>query len=209
MRLTRANFARPAHWDLLSPDDTDKYMELYNRFHEEFGKSRKGERLDTFTDRLDQTRQFIESSEIDSWKRSLVSGVFFLRNALLLNIHQLRILVNKCKSSMNGSLQQLGYCAQLPRPDLEQELFAKLPLAWRDGGELKTWTFRVRALPGLTEPRPAPAPFIVPMLAPRTERVHAGSEAMGIELAKRIPCPVKLRYKFWDVIYSRSSETQA
>jgi hypothetical protein len=205
-------FQEPSHWHLLSESDAQAYLELRTRFQEDQGKSRKGERLDSFTDRLEKARLFIDREPIDSWKRSLVCGVFFLGDALALNIQHLRILISKCKSSINGSLQQLGYSAPFPAHALEQQLLGRLPSNFRDSGELKKWTFRVKHCEEQSVPQ---TPFVVPLPLrypppPPPQHLNVESEAIQAQLTRKIPCPVKWRYKFWNIIHcSVSSQTDA
>jgi hypothetical protein len=77
---------QPNHWHLLSSGDAQEYLRLSNDFHGFSGKSRKGTRSDTFQYCLGKIRQFVDHNEHDSWKRSLVCGVFFLPDSLALNI---------------------------------------------------------------------------------------------------------------------------
>jgi hypothetical protein len=168
------------------------------------GKSKKGERLDDFTDRIEKVHLFIDREPFESWKRSLVCGIFFLSDALALNIQHFRILIGKCKSSINGSLQQLGYHAQFPVDLLEQQLLARLPLNFRASGDLKKWTFRVKKSEAISVPR---TPFVVP-LPIQNQQLNVESEAIQPHMARKIPCPVKMRYKFWNIIHcSVSSQT--
>jgi hypothetical protein len=195
-------FEKPFHWNLLSDSDAHIYLELRDHFNQNAGKSRKGERLDSFTERLDRIRSFVDRDDEDCWKRSLVCGICFLPNALALNIQQFRKLIGKCKSSINGSLQQLGYTAQPPAKHLEQLFRAKLPPNMRDNGELKKWSFRFKEMDVREK---SPPPFVVPLPLSWASQVNVESEAIEAELAKKFPCPVKWRYKFWDTIRSSVS----
>jgi hypothetical protein len=207
MTIIRLPFQEPVHWHFLSEIDKEGYHELRNRFQEDVGKVRKGERLDSFADCLQRLRHYIESDPDDSWKRSLVCGIFFLSRALALNIQQLRILLGKCKSSINGSLQQLGYNARPAGQLPDQELLDRLPPTFHDVGFLKKWSFRFKNWTVRPEPR---QPFVIPLPIMAQPRMNVDSEAIQAQFMRKIPCPVKWRYKFWDSIHcSVSSQTDA
>jgi hypothetical protein len=168
------------------------------------GKSKKGERLDSFTDRLMKIRHFIEYRIDDDWKRSLVCGVFFLPNGLAMNIQQLRMLLGRCKSSINGSLQQLGYMAEPQSQGVNQEFVMRIPARSRDANELKKWTIRriYGSAPEAVPPSPA---FIIPIPIPWTSAVAVDTEAVHHTVEKKYPCPVKCRYKYYDMAYQSVS----
>lgn len=151
------NIQFPFHFELLSQSDIKDYFMMRNNFSIEINKSKKGERRESFINTLKVIRSFIERNDADDWKRSLVCGVIFLNcesgnysqtnilsPAVAINIQQLRILLGKCKSSINGSLQQLGYQSLPASPigKLYEEVIRKVPYFQQDLVELKKWTFR-------------------------------------------------------------------
>jgi hypothetical protein len=148
---------------------------------------------------IKRVRNFIERTHEDEWRRALVCGIFFLSDALSLNIQQLRILMGKCKSSINGSLQQLGYAAQSSGPDTEQEFLARIPLNFRDANELKKWTIRksIKVAPKIAEKQQ----FVVPLPASWSPQVDVETEAVHVIIHRTFPCPVKCRYKYLDIIH--------
>jgi hypothetical protein len=98
----------PNHWGLISPEDQQEYITIRSRFQNAIAQSRRGERVNVFIQRLKVIRSFIGRELSAQWKRSTVSGILFLSSALIINIQQLRIILRKCKLSINGSLQQLS-----------------------------------------------------------------------------------------------------
>jgi hypothetical protein len=181
---------QPGYFDLLSDSDRQRYLSLRGRFAEGARKSRRAERLDTFKERISSVRDFVERNDDDVWKRSLVCGLFFLRNSLAVNIQQLRILFGKCKSLINGSLQHLGYSAEPITPEECEELVSRLPGQITDAFELKKWSMRKRAAE-------QPETFVVPL----PMRWRAGVETEAVEaIVRQFPCPIKCRYKYLDII---------
>jgi hypothetical protein len=195
----RYHFADPTNINLLSYSDSQDYALLRASFQVDSGKSRKGERLETFLEGIKRVRNFIERTQEDEWRRALVCGIFFLSDSLSLNIQQLRILMGKCKSSINGSLQQLGYAAQSSGADTEQEFLARIPLNFRDSNELKKWTIRksIKVTPRIAGTQQ----FVVPLPASWSPQVDVETEAVHVIVHRTFPCPVKCRYKYLDIIH--------
>lgn len=141
----------PRSFNLLKDEDKVEYISMKNRFREEINLSRHGERLDVFISRLKKVRNYVNKDSVPSnrWKRMVVCGIMFLDNfdALAINIQQLKILLGKCKSSINGSLQQLGYIAKPSTHEINQEIAQQVPLFKDDYLELKKWTIRYGKFP--------------------------------------------------------------
>jgi hypothetical protein len=195
--MTISDFHHPTHWHLLSSNDAQEYIRLANQFHATPGKSRKGARIESFSHSLNKIRRFIESDDEDHWKRSLACGIFFLPDCLALNIQQLCILIGKCKSSINGSLQQMGYTAQPQSPGLETSFLAQLPGQYREMNELKNWTIRRKPQSG--------GPFVVPVPTNLSATNTVVEKPIDGQINPRMPCPVKWRYKFMDAMKSMES----
>jgi hypothetical protein len=189
-----SSLGRPKFFHLLSVPNCQEYLVLRAHFHDSCGKSRKGERLDVFNDRLATIRRFVERQDDDDWKRALVCGVFFLPDGLALNIQQLRMLIGKCKSSINGSLQQLGYRAVPPGPDAEEQFLARIPQQCRVLTDLKKWTLRRTA-------SSKKAVFLVPVPMVTRWPVNVETEAVAAGHRRQFPCPVKCRYKYLDITH--------
>ncbi|KAK8900186.1 hypothetical protein M9Y10_002509 [Tritrichomonas musculus] len=146
-----SNEILPRGFNLLCDDDKVDYIAIKNRFQDEINLSRHGERLDVFVSRLRIVRRFINKDLIplNRWRRMVSCGIIFLDNcdALAINIQQLKILLGKCKSSINGSLQQLGYIAKPSTNEINQEISQQIPLIKEDYFELKKWTIRYGKFP--------------------------------------------------------------
>jgi hypothetical protein len=185
----------PSNLLILSPDDVREYLSLRAGFHDEFGKSKKGERLDTFMDQLKRIRKFVErADDSDNWKRSVVCGIFFLADGFAINIQQLRLLLGRCKSSINGSLQRLHCAVEMPGQSVHPELLARIPASYREGNELKKWTIR-RGAVAIME-----SSFVIPLPAKWTAPVTVAQDPFWTPSWRNLPCPVKCRYKYYDML---------
>lgn len=190
----------PNHWCLLTEEDQHEYLILRSQFHEAIAKSRRGERIDVFVQRLKTIRSFISKDPATLWKRAIVCGVMFLNSALAINIQQLRILMGKCKSSINGSLQQLGYVSKPSTHEIDQEMTRMIPLLKDDHSEMKKWTIRYGEFPENRSVTPAREEETVAPLPPMRS---ADDMKKVVKLA--FPCPAKCRHKFYDILHSSVS----
>lgn len=212
----------PAHWEFLSEEDKSEYIGIRNRFHDEIAKSKRGERIDIFITRLKIIRDFIEKEPNDQWKRIVVCGIMFLNDALGINIQQLRILMGKCKSSINGSLQQLGYIAKPLTHDIDQEITKKVPLLKEDHFQLKKWTIRFGRFPereirlkaisktNQCNDNKSPVQSISSVINSQPSSPIATAQDVMNIVNTHFPCPAKCRHKYYDLIHtSISIQTEA
>ena len=196
--MLQACTSPPCHWQLLSQRDLEEYAILRKSLNDDVGKSRKGERLESFLNRMTRIRHFVERGDGNDWKRSLVCGVLFLSNSIAINIQQFRLLVGRCKSSINGSLQQLGYCALPQGRDLSHEFLCRMPYFQKDSGELKKWT--IRELAPQKERAVPEKVFIVPLPEFRIDPPKMNADSVRKIVKSNFPCPAKFRYKYGDCI---------
>lgn len=190
----------PNYWQLLSPSDLQEYLEIRKEFYDANRKFRKGERLEGFLERLRVIRQFVEHSESNAWCRSLVCGLFFLNNGLAINIQQLKILFGKCKSSINGSLQQLGYITQSPGSSLERDLYEMIPLENKERSDLKKWTIRINT--AANKATPVKVPMISVPSTPQSDPPSPNYVGEDPSSQIEIFCPIKLKPRIYKLLYS-------
>lgn len=189
----------PCHWQLLTESALGEYLDLRDNCCSSTSKSLKGERLDEFIGRLAAIKRFVEADVIEGWRRCLVCGIFFLPNGLAINIQQLRIVLGKCKSSINGSLHQLGYITQPPGSQLERELSQLVPLCRSEHAELKKWTLRVTTQDSILHKKPFPPPPL-PVPVVKTHQYY-GEDPIEPPYPVLL-CPIKLRERFYKLLYS-------
>ncbi|EAX85169.1 hypothetical protein TVAG_181650 [Trichomonas vaginalis G3] len=134
----------PLHWETLSSYDVSDYLKLRDSFQERIKNKKKGESLESFSANLKKIEEYINRGEGDRPKRAMVCGIVFGQNKIAINIQQLKILLGKCKSSINGSLQQLGYTLLPQKVSIDQDLLDKMPFYLNTKGESKKWTIRVK-----------------------------------------------------------------
>jgi hypothetical protein len=72
----------------------------------------------------------------------MVCGIYWLPDGIAINIHQFRSLFPKCKSSINGSLQRLGFSTNLGRTAASQTIASIFPFLRENMPALRKWTVR-------------------------------------------------------------------
>ena len=145
----------PQYWELLSEDDKLQYTTLQKSFGSGALKKMRNGRAETFEEVLEEIKHFCikEEDGDNDWKRFLVCGICWMDQAIAINTRQLKLLVCKCKSSINGSLQKMGYTTNMAHSESWKILFPKIPLLKDHYSELRKWTIRYK--PGCT-PESAP-----------------------------------------------------
>lgn len=138
-------FKEPQYWTLLSEKDQQDYIELRDQLFNPQYKNRRNQSNEVFKNVIDLIKRFVVKNDENDWKRSLVCGTIWLKDSIAINTHQLRLLVDKCKSSINGSFQAIGYSTIPAGTDSAKELIAKFPFMRDNFGELRQWTIRQKS----------------------------------------------------------------
>ena len=101
--------------------------------------------MENFVETLNAVRKFAVRGDYNDWMRCLVCGIHWLPSgAIAVNTHQLRLLVARCKSSINGSLVMMGYTMTLPKVETNKELETVFPNLNDNGIDMRQWTVRIR-----------------------------------------------------------------
>ena len=164
--------ALPQYWQLLDRVDLEEYLKLRLQNEENIAKSKKGERIESFNQKLDQIKKYIERDTANQWKRSLVCGAIFLKEGIFINIQNFKMVLSRCKSSINGSFQQMGYNANQCNPAAAQEIKSKIPFFSKSPNDLKKWTFReFKQHAEITAPEfKSKKPFIIELPKPKIQQ---------------------------------------
>lgn len=139
------NSGDPKHWDLLCESDKKVYRQIFEALSAPTNRNKRNKKIADFTEVIEAIEIFENTDSTDKWKRCLVCGVCRLSNGIAVNIAQLRRLVLKCKSSINGSLKGMGYDIVLSKPSACEELLKTIPFLRNNPAELRQWTVRLRS----------------------------------------------------------------
>ena len=133
---------QPRYFELLSDEDKESYMKLKTQLSSPNCKNRRNKSHEVFKEIVASIKRFSIKGDDSDWKRSLVCGVLWLDHSIAINTHQLRLLITKCKSSINGSFQALGYGTVPTGTEASNELLSKFPFLRNNFAELRQWTVR-------------------------------------------------------------------
>lgn len=130
------------YWNKLTQEDKTEFQKLRNHFHQSQKISSKDSRLVSFSNELHTVLKFIEKSEQGRECRTILTGVAFAGPFICVNTRQLKCFLGRCKSSINGSFQQLGYVAIKTKSKARACILAILPSLISDQNILRQWTVR-------------------------------------------------------------------
>jgi hypothetical protein len=135
-----------AYWNLLSEEDKLEYMRLSQRFFVDqklsaLVRAGRERREIIFMKEVLTILQYIERSSDNTEVRSIVTGLCFHGPFVCINTRALKAILRRCKSSINGLFQELGYGQRRARQDREFVLLA-MPSLREDPGVLRQWTIR-------------------------------------------------------------------
>ena len=132
----------PKYWWLLTEQDKAGYTYIRSFIKNNPESNQRNKRLSTFTDMIEVIRRYAIRGDAGDANRCLVCGILWLPGAIAINTHQLGFLMAKCKSSINGSLQILGYKEKIARKSASDLVGNSLYAIRNDRSELRKWTVR-------------------------------------------------------------------
>ena len=131
-----------AYWGVLSTEDKAEYMKLRANFLQGQKISSKDRRIVTFRKELIMVLKYIQRTEVHQEERSVLVGVCFAGPVICVNTRQLKGFLGRCKSSINGSFQQMGYVALRTKAKARSCVVAVMPSLQNDQNILRQWTVR-------------------------------------------------------------------
>lgn len=137
-----AQYSLPKYIHLLSEADKIGYQFLRNKLSLSIAKIQRNKRIESFADLIDSIKQYCIRGDANDWRRCLVCGICWLGDSIAINTHQLKMLIFKCKSSINGSLHKMGYSANVNRNIAISMLLYYFPMLQNSINDLRAWTVR-------------------------------------------------------------------
>jgi len=139
---SHVNDPKPRYWEFLSEEDKEGYWKLRTALASPVCKNRRNKSIQTFNEVITMIKNYVVRNDDKILGRSLVCGIIWLEDGVAINTHQLRMIISKCKSSINGSFQALGYGTIPTGADSAGELIRKFPFMRNNFAELRQWTVR-------------------------------------------------------------------
>lgn len=187
--LSENDYNIPEHFNQLDPKDKEEYIKLREKFYN-IEKTTKGkDKLQSLTNAINDIKTFCRPGSSDDWKRSIACGIIFLSSSsIAINIQQLKILLCRCKSSINGSFKSLGYSSLSYDGKKIQKLLSKIPEFKNTKRESKKWTIKKHESDILDEDE---------------YTLNIGTDVrMSFNPT---PCPIKFKDRFYEATHKDSS----
>ena len=148
--------------NFLNKDDFSNFQKLKKTLSSQICRNRRYKRIESFNEILLAIHGFINREKNDAWKRSLVCGICWYQNYVCTNIKQMSYLLDKCKSSINGSFQRISLIVIPSRKQTSDIMIDAIPYLKNHQELLKMWSVRQYI--------PQPQAFITSI--PMTIHVH-------------------------------------
>ena len=132
----------PTFFNLLDTDDQARYFELQHIISNSDKRYKRNKRIESLQEALDMIHNFCIRNNADDWKRCLVCGVCWMGQDIAINTRQLRLLIDKCKSSINGALSKMGYGTAPIKSVITAALLTYIPFLKGNFVEQRQWTVR-------------------------------------------------------------------
>jgi hypothetical protein len=132
----------PPYWNQLSQEDKAEFIKLRAGFHHGQKISSRDRRVVTFRRELLAVLGFLERSPDNIETRAVLAGVCFAGPIVCVNTRQLKSFLARCKSSINGSFQQLCFVALRAKSKARDCVVAVLPSLANHQAILRQWTVR-------------------------------------------------------------------
>lgn len=176
----------PKFFEQLSADDQTTYKELQEKFSSKQCRNNRNHRVSVFSEILNMVKDFCERGDANDSIRCLVCGYCTMPGGFAVNIRQMRILVDKCKSSINGSLQRMGAAITPMRNELAEMLQQKIPQLKSTFTEMREWSVRQLSA---TTPQPTLPKWDMPTIptAARCQVMPTPPPAMPTEFDPYLP----------------------
>lgn len=136
------------YWLRISPDDQREFFILHNHFMQAAKTVSKDRRVIAFRNELEAILKYVERSPERIEERSILTGICFCGPIIAINNRQLKFFSGRCKSSINGSFQQLGYAALKIKNKAKKCVSELLPSLSNSPQIIRQWT--VRAATGMS-----------------------------------------------------------
>jgi hypothetical protein len=144
-------------WSHLSAEDKQNYLNLRAQSVLQSRPHQKDRNPVVFRNEVRSIIDFIDSSPANREHRAIICGLVVRDPFILVNNRQLKHVIGRCKSSINGSFQQIGYLAVKTKDKARECTKLLIPSLATDPGQLKLWTVRFNrfvnapgpAVPGL------------------------------------------------------------
>lgn len=128
----------------LSEADRNSFQILKNKLSSYELKFQRNMGYQTLYAQIEEIRRFCIRGDSDDWKRCYICGIFWDSDRIAINTRKLGVILSRCKSSINGCLQKMGYSATHVKAEKVNLLHTILPILEKNRDEVKYWSLRTK-----------------------------------------------------------------
>jgi hypothetical protein len=129
--------------NLLSPEDQATFLTLCQRLGSPENRYNRHQRIQITRESFESLRSFSVRCDREDGIRCLVCGLCWLSSDVLaINTKQMKNILCKSKSSINGTLTLMKYFSDVLNPEEVSRLVMKIPFLQNHPSELRQWTLR-------------------------------------------------------------------
>ena len=130
------------HWANLTREDQATFMQLHIHFIKQQKEHMKDRKSNTFFNDIMCLLQYIEYTPLRKDDRAICVGVACSGPFMCVNTQQLKIILGRCKSSINNSFQQIGYDTVKTKGKSREAVLSIIPSLITEQNTLRKWTVR-------------------------------------------------------------------
>ena len=135
-------FSSQSVWSALTRADQEEFGRVRAELHQSQNSAQKDKRLVQFPLELASVLAFIDRSPHGVEARSIAAGASFAGPFIAVNTRHLKHFIGRCKSSINGCFQLIGYPTVRVKAKARECVLACLPSLANEPAALRQWTVR-------------------------------------------------------------------
>lgn len=118
------------------------YEAMKKQLEEPIHKNRRNKSTELFGDVIDSIKRYVMRGDADEWKRAFVCGICWIQDTVAINTRHLRLLVVKCKSSINNYFKNMNYGTVPATSEAGTALAKYFPFLKDNYQEMRQWSVR-------------------------------------------------------------------
>ena len=130
------------HWNQLTAEDQATFRQLHLHFLQQQKEHMKDRKTSFFFNDILCLMKFIDYTVLRRDDRAICTGLAFSGPFACVNTQQLKVILGRCKSSINNSFQQIGYDAVKNKTKSREAVLAIIPSLIAEQNTLRKWTVR-------------------------------------------------------------------
>ena len=130
------------HWIVLSNEDKKTFKDLHLHFIKQQKENMKERKNNSFFTDIQCLIQYIEYTPLQKDDRAICVGLACSGPFICVNTQQVKIILGRCKSSINNNFQQIGYESVKTKAKAHEAALTIIPALVNEQNTLRKWTVR-------------------------------------------------------------------